>query len=143
MSPSCGYGEPPSAAPMPLCPAGKSVGDPRGYAQRRAQGRSVRRHALSCSVRPLHTTARRDVELRIAPEDALLVERDAARRGEVRGDARALAHALGQCAQVRQLALELACAVREGVADALEHLEQRQVDVAAAASEDPALTRQL
>src|SRR5215470_19337289 len=76
------------------------------------------------------------VELLEISVDALLAERDAALRGEISGDPRPPGDAAVQRDQARHLALEPPHALRKGVAQALDDLEQRKVDVAEPAAED-------
>src|SRR5262245_29561260 len=69
--------------------------------------------------------------------DAPLAERDAPWRGEIGGDARALRDAIAQRDHARNLFLEALHALRKPVAQALDDLEQAQVNVREAASREP------
>src|SRR6476620_6619220 len=75
------------------------------------------------------------VEILEVAIDAPLAERDAAIRGQVSGDARAPGDAVVQRDDPRHLALEPFHPLGEGVAQALDDLEQREVDIAELAAE--------
>src|SRR5262245_17944457 len=76
------------------------------------------------------------VELLEIAVDAPLAEWDAARRGEIGGDARPLRDALGERDHARHLALEPFHPLGKGVAQALDDLEQRKIDIAELAAEN-------
>src|ERR671924_1320585 len=69
------------------------------------------------------------VELGIAAKDALLVERDAALGAEISGEPRALHHPVVQRHQFWILGLKPFHRLREGVAQSLDHLEERELHV--------------
>src|SRR5438876_6085216 len=69
------------------------------------------------------------VQLRVAAEDTLLVERDAALRAQVSAESRPRGDALVQLDQARDIFFQAAHRPREGVAQPLDHLEQGQIDV--------------
>src|SRR5262249_8213674 len=75
------------------------------------------------------------VELLEIAVDAPLAERDAALGGEIGRNARALRDALVQDDDARHFALEPLHPLREGVAQALHDLEQREIDIAQPAPE--------
>src|SRR5262245_57841368 len=80
--------------------------------------------------------ASRIERLVIAP-DAPLAERDAPWRGQIGSDARPLRHAITQCDHARNLFLEALHAFRETIAQALDDLEQAQVNVREPPAEQP------
>src|SRR5262249_49004842 len=67
--------------------------------------------------------------------DAPLAERDAARRGEIGGNARALAHPLVQRGNARHLLLETFHPLWEGVAQTFNDLKQRKINIRELAAE--------
>src|SRR2546422_2094828 len=69
------------------------------------------------------------VQLRVAAEDPLLVERDAALRAQVFAESRPPGDALVQLDQARDIFFQAAHRPREGVAQPLDHLEEGQLDV--------------
>src|SRR5438874_1185558 len=69
------------------------------------------------------------IELRIAPEEVVLVERQAPLGGEIRREPLAARDAVVQRRELRILPLDAREAVREGVAQALDHLEERQIEI--------------
>src|SRR5262245_28968994 len=75
------------------------------------------------------------VELRVVAEDALLVEWNAPFRGEIGCNAWTLGHALRERDQSGDLPLEPFHAIGERVAQACDHLEQGEVDIAQASAE--------
>src|SRR5215211_3998951 len=81
------------------------------------------------------SSTRSAIQLLEVAVDAPLAERDPPFRGEIRGNARTLPHALVQRDHPRHAALEPLHALGKGVAQALDDLEQRQVDIAEAAAE--------
>src|SRR5438094_7707227 len=74
-------------------------------------------------------TALSAIELGVAAEDALLVERDAALGAKIGGKARTLHHALVERDEPWILGLERAHRARKGVAQAFDHLEERELHV--------------
>src|SRR5262245_32446443 len=92
---------------------------------------------------PLH---RRERQLRRSPGlavelleiavNAPLAERDAPLRGEIGGDPRPLGHAVVQRDDARHLALEPLHPSGEGVAQALDDLEQREVRIGELAADE-------
>src|SRR6478609_3250690 len=69
------------------------------------------------------------VQLGIAAEDALLVERDAARGTEVRGEPPPRHDAIVERHELRILRFERCHRPGKGVAQAFDHLEERELDV--------------
>src|SRR2546426_3030683 len=69
------------------------------------------------------------VQLRVAAEDPLLVERNAALRAQVFAEPRPLGDALVQLDQARDIFFQAAHRPREGVAQPLDHLEEGEIDV--------------
>src|SRR5207244_3647776 len=69
------------------------------------------------------------VQFRITPKDALLVEGNAAVGREISPNVRPRGDAVAQSDQARNLALERLHSLREGIAKAIDDLEQRQIDV--------------
>src|SRR5882762_8376689 len=69
------------------------------------------------------------VQLRVAAEDPLLVERNAALRAQVFPESWPLGDALAQFDQVGAIFFQAAHRLREGVAQPLDHLEEGQSDV--------------
>src|SRR5712671_128461 len=65
----------------------------------------------------------------VAPENAFLVERDAALTRQIRLDVRPLRDAVAQFDQARYFALECLHALREGIAQPFHYLEQREIGV--------------
>src|SRR5437764_13137964 len=65
------------------------------------------------------------VELRVVPEDALRVECDAALGAQVSGEARACCHPVVERNQLGVFRLERGHRARKGVAQSLDHLEER------------------
>ena len=72
-------------------------------------------------------------------ENALLVERDAPVRSEVRRDARPKLHAVGERDHARDTRREIAHHLRKGVLEPASKLEQRQVGVAQLRAGQPGL----
>src|SRR5215207_9810899 len=70
------------------------------------------------------------------PEDTPLVERDAAFRGEIGCDARALCHAVMKSNHPRHFLFETVHPFREGVAQPLDDLKQRKVDITKPAAKE-------
>src|SRR5262249_18777945 len=68
--------------------------------------------------------------------DAPLAERDAPFRGEIGGDARPFPHPAVQRDEARDLSLEPFHALGERIAQALDDLEQREVDIGQLAAEE-------
>src|ERR1041384_8172435 len=77
------------------------------------------------------------VERLVVAPDAPLAERNAALRGEIGGDARALGDAIAQRDHARNLLLEPLHALGEAVAQALDDLEQAEVDIGEPAAGEP------
>ena len=75
------------------------------------------------------------IELLVVAPDAPLAERDAPLRREIRRDARALRDAVAQRDHARDLLLEPLHALREAVAQALDDLEQAEIDISELAAE--------
>src|SRR6267378_862201 len=69
------------------------------------------------------------VQLRVAAEDPLLVERNATLRAQVFAESRPPGDALVQLNQARDLFFQAAHRSREGVTQPLEHLEKGEIDV--------------
>src|SRR5687768_294446 len=80
-----------------------------------------------CFTRPLSQSS--FIEVSVAPEDAVLVERDAPLGGKIRGEPRAQGDSVAQPDEPWVLLLQLSHGVRESVAKPLQHLEERQVNV--------------
>src|SRR5262245_10381689 len=76
------------------------------------------------------------IELLEVAVNAPLAERDASLRGEIRGNPRPLGHALVQRDDARHLALEPLHPSGEGVAQALDDLEQREVRIGELAADE-------
>src|SRR5882757_8391616 len=77
------------------------------------------------------------IQLLEMPINPPLAERDAALRGQIGPDARPLRHAFVQRDHARHLLLEALHPLREGVAQALDDLEQAEVHVAEPPAEQP------
>src|SRR5262249_51335860 len=92
------------------------------------------RPALARARRPPRP---RRVELGIAAEDAVLIERDPARRREVGGDPWPRRDAIVERDQAWNPPLEARHRVRERVAHPRDHLERRQVHVAEIRPDQP------
>src|SRR6266513_4674259 len=69
------------------------------------------------------------VELRVAAEDPLLVERNAALRAQVFPESWPLGDALAQFDQAGAICFQPPHRPREGIAQPLDHLEKREIDI--------------
>src|SRR6267378_1789884 len=90
---------------------------PKKYARNTGRRRAGKETAVSA------------IELGIAAEDALLVERDAAFGAEINGEPRALHDAVVHCHQPGVFRLERSHRAGKCVAQALDHLEERELHV--------------
>src|SRR5712675_3669680 len=70
-----------------------------------------------------------EIQRPVAPENAFLVERDAALACQIRLEVRPLRDAVAQFDQARYFALERLHALREGIAQPFHDLEQREISV--------------
>src|SRR5689334_14031340 len=69
------------------------------------------------------------IQLRIVPEDAHLVERDAPLARQIRGDARTLRYAIVHLDHARHASLRPLHHLRVRVAQAVDHLKEREVRI--------------
>src|SRR5436305_6887740 len=104
-----------ACAPSPTCGA-SSIRPAKKPSRRPRAADSSRRAGL-------------DVELRVMSKEAVLVERDSPRRGEVRRDPRAFRHLIGESLEPRDLRGEPRHRVGKCEFEPSEHVEYRQVDV--------------
>src|SRR6185312_6817610 len=104
----------------------------------RACGRSM----SSCRRRPSRPAERSalGVQLGIVAEDTLLVEGDAAFRGDVALDAGPRRDAVVQSDEARTLLLEALHHARKSVAQPRDGLKQRQIGIAEASADEMAVT---
>src|SRR5262245_13993977 len=87
---------------------------------------------LACPGRQrLHASL---IQLLVAPEDTLLVEGNAALACEIGLDVRPRRDAVVQLDEMRHLALERLHAIREGIAQPCDELDQREVHIGRPAS---------
>src|SRR5262249_53609141 len=121
-----GSGGGPHLPPSPTWRSRRILAVPGG----KANGRAV----LPAARAP--PRARR-VQLGIAPEYPLLVERDPPLRLQVCCDPRPLGHPIAERDEPRGLRLVARRRVRKGVAQPLDHLERRQVDIGPLPSHQP------
>src|SRR4051794_20092215 len=103
--------------------------------RRRMRSARASARARCASSEPAGIGSTLGVEILEIAIDAPLAERDAAIRGQVGGDPWALGDAVVQRDDPRHLALEPFHPLGEGVAQALDDLEQGEVDIAELAAE--------